>query len=66
MRFAFVASDTSIAQEARRKLVDRYDDVPPEQAELIVALGCARATRQPISKFNSTTRSSWRVWFVMG
>jgi NAD+ kinase len=39
MRFAFVASDTSVAQQARRKLVDRYDDVPPEQAELIVALG---------------------------
>ncbi len=39
MRFAFVASNTSIAQEARRKLVDRYGDVPPERAELIVALG---------------------------
>ncbi|MDE1894233.1 MAG: NAD kinase [Pseudomonadota bacterium] len=39
MRFAFVASDTSVAQQARRKLVDRYGDVPPEQAELIVALG---------------------------
>jgi NAD+ kinase len=39
MRFAFVASDTSIAQQARRKLVERYGDVPPEQAELIVALG---------------------------
>lgn len=39
MRFAFVASETSVAQQARRKLVDRYGDVPPEQAELIVALG---------------------------
>jgi NAD+ kinase len=39
MRFAFVASDTGVAQQARRKLVDRYGDVPPEQAELIVALG---------------------------
>ena len=32
MRFAFVASDTSVAQQAWRKLVDRYGDVPPEQA----------------------------------
>jgi NAD+ kinase len=39
MRIAFVASDTSVAQQARRKLVDRYGDVPAEQAELIVALG---------------------------
>ncbi|GAB3792329.1 NAD kinase [Dyella agri] len=39
MRFAFVASDTTVAQQARRKLVERYGDVPAEQAELIVALG---------------------------
>ena len=39
MRFAFVASDASVAQQAWRKLVERYGDVPPEQAELIVALG---------------------------
>ncbi len=39
MRLAFVASDTSIAQQARRKLVDRYGDLPVEKAELIVALG---------------------------
>ncbi|MFA6230434.1 MAG: NAD kinase [Rhodanobacter sp.] len=39
MRFAFVASETSVAQQAHRKLVDRYGDVSPEQAELIVALG---------------------------
>ncbi len=39
MRFAFVASDTSVAQQARRKLVDRYGEVAPEEAELIVALG---------------------------
>jgi NAD+ kinase len=39
MRLAFVASDTSIAQQARRKLVERYGDVEPAQAELIVALG---------------------------
>ena len=39
MRFAFVASDTSIAQQARRELVARYGDVPPQESELIVALG---------------------------
>lgn len=39
MRFAFVASDTSVAQQARRKLVDRYGDVAPQEAELLVALG---------------------------
>ena len=39
MRFAFVASDTSVAQQARRKLVERYGNVPATEAELIVALG---------------------------
>jgi len=39
MRFAFVASDTAVAQEARQALVQRYGDVPPAQAGLIVALG---------------------------
>ena len=39
MLVAFVASDTAVAQQARRKLVERYGDVPAEKAELIVALG---------------------------
>ncbi|GAA0244097.1 NAD kinase [Rhodanobacter caeni] len=39
MRFAFVASNTPVAQQARDALVQRYGDVPPGQAELIVALG---------------------------
>ena len=39
MRFAFVASDTTVAQQARRKLSDRYGDVPAAEAEVIVALG---------------------------
>lgn len=39
MRFAFVASDTGIAQQARRKLVERYGDVPVTDAEVVVALG---------------------------
>lgn len=39
MAYAFVASETSVAQQARRKLVERYGEVPPEQAQAIVALG---------------------------
>ncbi|HUA79268.1 MAG TPA: NAD kinase [Dyella sp.] len=39
MRLAFVASETNVAQQARRKLVDRYGDVPAIEAEVIVALG---------------------------
>ena len=38
-KFAFAASDTSIAQDARRKFVARYGDVALEEAEVIVALG---------------------------
>jgi NAD+ kinase len=36
---AFVASDTPSAQKARRALVRRYGDAPPETADVIVALG---------------------------
>ncbi len=36
---AFVASETPSAQHARRRLVRRYGDVPPERADVIVALG---------------------------
>lgn len=38
-RIAFLASDAPVAQTARARLVNRYGDVPPEQAEVIVALG---------------------------
>jgi NAD+ kinase len=38
-RIAFVASDTDIAEEARRHLAAEYGDVPVEEAEVIVALG---------------------------
>ena len=38
-RIAFVASDTPAAQKARRVLVRRYGDAPPETADVIVALG---------------------------
>ncbi len=39
MRFAFVASDTQVAQQARHALVARYGSVPAMEADVIVALG---------------------------
>jgi NAD+ kinase len=36
---AFVASDTPVAQKARRQLVRRYGEARPETADVIVALG---------------------------
>jgi len=36
---AFVASDTALAQEARGRLVARYGDCAPEQADVAVSLG---------------------------
>ncbi|WP_425045623.1 NAD kinase [Primorskyibacter sp. S87] len=38
-KIAFLASDAPVAQTARAALIGRYGDVPPEQAEVIVALG---------------------------
>jgi NAD+ kinase len=38
-RIAFVASDVPAAQRARRRLVQRYGDVRPETADVVVALG---------------------------
>ena len=37
--FALVASETEEAQTARRRLEDLYSTVPPEQADVVVALG---------------------------
>ena len=39
MRFAFDASETDIAQQALRKLLERYPDTPVADADVIVALG---------------------------
>jgi len=39
MRLAFVASDWSEAQDARRRLVATHGDVPWEEADVVVALG---------------------------
>lgn len=38
-RLAFVASDRPEALEARERLAFRYGDTPPEQADVVVALG---------------------------
>jgi len=38
-RIAFLASETPIAQEALGRLTAAYGNVPPEQADVIVALG---------------------------
>jgi len=39
LKLAFVASDTETAQLAKTQLEERYGSVPPEEAEVIVALG---------------------------
>ncbi|MGR3759797.1 NAD kinase [Roseobacteraceae bacterium NS-SX3] len=39
MRIAFLASSAPVAQTARATLIGRYGDVPPEAADVIVALG---------------------------
>ncbi|MCW8861650.1 MAG: NAD kinase [Rhodospirillales bacterium] len=38
-KISFLAADFDEAQEALKRLVSRYDDVPPETADTIVALG---------------------------
>jgi len=39
VKAAFVAADTPAGRQARDDLVRRYGEIPPEQAEMIVALG---------------------------
>jgi NAD+ kinase len=38
-KIAFVSADTEAGNAARKRLEDRYPHVPPEEADLIVALG---------------------------
>ena len=47
----FVASDTPEAAEARRRLVEHYGDAPPEQADVIVALGGDGLMLQTLRRF---------------
>lgn len=39
VKLAFVAGDAAPAQEALHRLMERYENVPPDQADIIVALG---------------------------
>lgn len=39
LKIAFAAARAEIAETARRTLIDRYGDVPQDQADIIVALG---------------------------
>tara|TARA_R110002049_G_scaffold29972_5_gene102135 strand:+ start:7175 stop:7936 length:762 start_codon:yes stop_codon:yes gene_type:complete len=39
VKIAFVASRATVAQTARAALIGRYGNVPPEEAEVVVALG---------------------------
>src|SRR6056297_2006050 len=39
LKIAFLASSAPVAQTARAALIGRYGSVPPEQADVIVALG---------------------------
>ena len=51
---SFVASETPEAQAARVKLVERYGDADPAQAEVIVALGGDGLMLQTLHRFMGT------------
>lgn len=51
---AFVASATAEAQEARQRLVGRYGDMAPEQADTVVALGGDGLMLQTLHRFLGT------------
>jgi NAD+ kinase len=53
-RIAFVASPISEAQEARERLAARYRAVPPEEADVIVALGGDGLMLQTLRAFMTT------------
>ena len=53
---SFVASETPEAQAARVKLVERYGDADPAQAEVIVALGGDGLMLQTLHRFMGTAK----------
>lgn len=58
-RFAaisFIASETPEAQAARAKLVERYGDADPAEAEVIVALGGDGLMLQTLHRFMGTAK----------
>lgn len=50
-KIAFVASSTQEAQEAKERLISQYGDVPPEDADIIVALGGDGLMLQTLHRF---------------
>lgn len=50
-RLAFVAAETAAAREARRALARRYGQVPPDKADVIVALGGDGLMLQTLHRF---------------
>lgn len=55
-RLAFVASDTEDAEAARRTLAGIYGEVPPEEADVIVALGGDGLMLQALHRFMNTDK----------
>jgi NAD+ kinase len=53
---SFVASETPEAQAARAKLVERYGDADPAEAEVIVALGGDGLMLQTLHRFMGTAK----------
>src|SRR5688572_17551804 len=53
-KVAFVASSTPDAQEAAAALSRRYDNVPPEEADVLVALGGDGLMLQSLHRFMGT------------
>ncbi|AZO77838.1 MULTISPECIES: NAD kinase [unclassified Bosea (in: a-proteobacteria)] len=53
---SFVASDTAEAQAARAKLVERYGDANPAEAEVVVALGGDGLMLQTLHRFMGTAK----------
>ena len=54
-KIGFVAADTPEAGEARLRLVERYGNAPPEQADVIVALGGDGLMLQTLRRFLSAS-----------
>jgi NAD+ kinase len=53
-QIAFVASQTPEAEEARKCLIARYGETPPEKADVIVALGGDGLMLQTLHKFTGS------------
>lgn len=55
-RLAFVASETEEAEAARATLAGLYGDVPPEEADVVVALGGDGLMLQTLHRFMNTDK----------